>query len=206
MDGQDDKNIRQYDYKNNMKKIKVPIEVSARHLHLSVADVNKLFGNNYKLHKKNDISQTGQFATKEILSVIGPQEKFEKVRIVGPERQQSQLELSITDCYRLGVRPQINVSGDIKGAPQVTVRGPKGRIKVPAIVAKRHLHLSNQDSKKYKLSPGRRVQVKINSQRSIIFDQVIVRIHPTFRFRMHIDTDEANAAGVKAGDMGEMLI
>lgn len=188
-----------------MKKIKVQIEVSARHLHLSVYDARKLFGKDYKWHKKNDISQTGQFASKEVLSVEGPMGKFEKVRIVGPERKQSQMELSVTDCHRLGIKSKVHVSGNITGAPKVVVKGPKGRVKVSAIVAQRHLHLSQKDSKKYKLRKGQRVKVKVGGKRSVVFNEVIIRVHPTFRFRMHIDTDEANAAGVKSGDKAEII-
>ncbi len=188
-----------------MNTIKVIVEVSARHIHLSRRDINRLFGRGYQLQVKNSISQTGQFATVETVGLKGPKNEFKKIRIVGPERKKSQIELAVTDCFYLGIKPVYHISGDTKGAPKLEVIGPKGSVKIPAIVPLRHIHISDQEAKKYGLENKQKVKVKISGQRAVIFDKVVVRVHPTFRFRLHLETDEGNAAGVKTGDKGLVI-
>lgn len=189
-----------------MKKIKVPVEVSARHIHISSRDAKKLFGAKYVLHKKNDISQTGQFATKETVDLKGTKKTFWQVRIVGPEREKSQIELSVTDCFMLGIPPVFHVSGDTKKAPLLEVIGLVGKVKVPAIVPLRHIHISDQEAKKLKLKNKQKVMVRISGARSLVFHDVVIRVHPSFRLRLHLDTDEGNAAGMQKGAYGEILL
>jgi putative phosphotransacetylase len=189
-----------------MKIIKVPIEISARHVHLSVRDAKKLFGAGYSFHKKNDISQTGQFATKEIVAIKGLRQSFAKIRIVGPERSASQIELSVTDCFTLGIKPVFHISGNTNKAPKLVVIGPKGQVRLPAIVPLRHIHISDWQAKRFKLKNKQTVLVKVGNVRELVFHKVIVRVHPTFRFRLHLDTDEGNAAGLKSGDVGEIVL
>jgi len=188
-----------------MKPFKVEVEVSARHLHLSRHDIDKLFGVGYQLQIKNKISQTGQYATVEILSVKGPKNSYKKIRIVGPERTSSQIELAVTDCFYLGIKPVFHISGDTKGAPKLEVVGPKGKVRIPAIVPLRHIHISDKEALKFGLKNKQKVKVKIGGSRALIFEKVVVRVHPTFRFRLHLETDEANAASVKSGDKGEVI-
>ncbi len=187
-------------------KIKIPIEISARHLHLSEQDKDKLFGKNYQLKKYKNISQTGQFATKERVKIIGNKKSSYKMRIVGPVRPNSQIELSVTDCFFLGIKPVFKVSGNTKGAPKLKIKGPKGVASVPAIVAMRHIHISDSLAKKYRLKNKQKVKVKISGIRGLVLDNVIIRVHPTFVFRLHLDTDEANAAGIKHNTRGEIII
>lgn len=188
-----------------MRPIKVEVEVSARHLHLSRRDIDKLFGVGYQLQIKNKISQTGQFATVEVVNVKGPKNIYKKIRIVGPERANSQVELAVTDCFYLGIKPVFHISGNTKGAPKLEVIGPKGVVKIPAIVPLRHIHISDKEAIKYGLKNKQQVKVKIPGIRAVIFEKVIVRVHPTFRLRLHLETDEGNAAGVKSGVKGEII-
>ncbi len=188
------------------KVVTVKVEVSARHLHLTQAAIDKLFGKGYKIHKLKDISQKGQFASREVLQVKGAKGKIDKVRIVGPTRPYCQFELSVSDCRSLGIKPTLRVSGDVKNAPLVTVVGPKGRVKVPAIVAWRHLHIPPSKAKELGLNNKQIIKVRIGGDRGLVFDKVVVRVHPTFRFRLHLDTDEGNASLVQASTKAELLI
>ncbi len=189
----------------SFKLVKAKVEVSARHLHLTKEAVEKLFGKGYRLRKLKDISQTGQFATRETLEVRGPKGKFEQVRIVGPERDRSQFELSITDCRQLGIKPALHISGEVKGAPFVKVKGPKGEIKVPAIVAWRHLHISTRKAKELGLANRQFIKVRVGGERGVVFERVVVRVHPTFKLRLHLDTDEGNACGAGKSTQAELI-
>ncbi len=188
-----------------MKPIRVEVEVSAKHIHLSKSDVDKLFGKNYQLTKKNSISQTGQFATRETVDLRTSKNEFKKIRIVGPVRNSSQIELSVTDCFKLGLKPVFHVSGNTTNAPRVLVVGPKGKVMVPAIVPLRHIHISDREAKRYGLKNKQVVKVKVAGNREVLFAKVVVRVHPTFNFRLHLDTDEGNAAGVKLKTKGEII-
>ncbi|MFA6271973.1 MAG: phosphate propanoyltransferase [Patescibacteria group bacterium] len=170
-------------------------EVSARHIHLSQKDLEKLFGKNHQLKKLKDLSQPHQFATNETLTVKGEHGIFPKVRIIGPIRSKTQVELSITDCYSLGIKPSIQVSGQVKSASQVVLKGPKGQVVVSAIVAMRHLHLSEKQAKVWKYKHGKKISVLIKGERSVILNNVVVRVGD-FNTRLQLDTDEGNAVGL----------
>lgn len=188
--------------------MKIPIEVSARHLHLCQDDMDKLFGKNHELEIKKNISQPGQFAAAETLTIESSGKKIEDVRIVGPIRKHSQVEISLTDAYHLDVFPPIRLSGDIEGTPGITLVGPKGKINLQngLIVAKRHLHISPQDAQKLHLKHKDSISIKTTGERSVVFNQVIVRSKEgEDELSFQLDTDEANAAGVKNGDVGEIV-
>ena len=193
-----------------MQKIshKVPIEVSARHAHLTVEIIEKLFGKNYKLSPLKDLSQPGQFAAKETVDIIGPKSEIKKVRVIGPCRLFNQVEVSMTDGYKLGDVPPVRVSGDIVGTPGILVRGPKGEVKLDKglICAQRHIHVSPKEAKELGLGHRQRVAVEIFGSRPLIFKDVIVRIDSNFRLAFQVDTDEGNAADVGLGDYGELII
>ena len=178
-----------------MRKVKA--EISARHLHISQAHLEKLFGKGYKLKVMDELSQPGEFAAKEKVEVKGPKGTF-MVRIVGPVRKQTQIELAYSDGRILGLRPELRVSGDLKGSPGgATLKGPKGSVKLTTgiIIAKRHLHISKEDAKKWKIRNGQKLKARVGGSRGLIFDQIVARVGD-YQTRIHLDTDEANAAGL----------
>ena len=189
------------------KKIKVPIEISARHAHLSREDLDDLFGEGYELKHAKELSQLGQFASKETIDIIGPKSVIKNIRIIGPCRPKTQIEISKTDGYALGDIPPIRVSGDVVGSPGVIVRGPRGeiRIKEGLIAALRHIHVSLVEAKEHGLVDRQRVSVEVKGRRALIFRDVIVRTNSNFRLSFQIDTDEGNAADVEMGDEGELV-
>lgn len=170
-------------------------EVSARHIHLSQKDLVKLFGKNFKLTKLKDISQPGEFAAKETLVVKGARDYFPKVRIVGPVRQKTQVELSMTDCYFLGIKPVVQASGQVRKASKVSLQGPHGQVLAQAIVAMRHLHISREQAKLWKYKNGQKIAIMVKGERSAILENVLVRVG-NFKTHIHLDTDEANALGL----------
>lgn len=192
-----------------MKAIKVKVEISARHVHLSQPDLEKLFGKDYKLEPIKELSQEGEFAAKETITLIGPKRKIENFRIVGPVRKKTQVELAYTDCFYLGIDAPLRLSGDLAGSGKAKLIGPVGEVDLEegVIVAKRHLHINQQEADKLGLKNDDVVKVKVKGERGLVFDNVIVRIKPTFRMSVHLDTDEANAAGLgKVCGFGELLI
>jgi putative phosphotransacetylase len=192
---------------NNQTKLEVPIAVSNRHIHLSKEHVERLFGRNYQLNKWKDLSQPGQFASKETVTLIGPKGRIEKVRVLGPARGDTQIEISLFDGYTLGITPPIRDSGDIEGTPSVTIQGPRGQLKVDQglICAARHIHMNPDDATRFQVTNGQRVQVKVTGQRGVIFDNVLIRVSAKYRLEMHIDVDEANAAQIKNGHLGLLI-
>ncbi|AEF93928.1 Propanediol utilization protein [Desulfotomaculum nigrificans CO-1-SRB] len=182
--------------------IPVPVGISARHIHLSQEHVDILFGPGYELKKYKDLSQPGQYACEETLTVVGPKGVIEKVRVLGPLRKQSQVELSISDCFKLGIRAPLRDSGDLAGSASVTLVGPVGSItlKEGAIIAARHIHMHTSDAEKYGLEDGDRIYVRAKGPRGIIFGDVLVRVSDKFKLEMHVDTDEGNAVGLRNGD------
>ena len=174
----------------------IPVGVSNRHLHLCKEDFDILFPH-MELTKKKDLKQIGEFASDQTVSLIGPKGRIDKVRILGPLRSQSQVEVSLTDARQLGVNPPIVQSGQLDRAVPITIQTEFGTIEKPiCIVAKRHIHMSLDDAKRLHVSDGQSVQVQIESnERTTIFDDVIVRAKPNFVLEIHIDTDEANACG-----------
>ncbi len=189
-----------------MKK-EVLVETSARHVHVSRADLDILFGEGYELTKKKDLSQPGQFACEERVAVVGAKGQFPAVSILGPVRPASQVELSLTDARSIGVTAPVRESGDIAGSGACKLVGPKGEVELECgvIAAKRHIHATPADAEKYGVEDKQIVKVKIESAggRSLVFDDVVVRVNPNFALAMHIDTDEANAA--LPTTMGEII-
>ncbi len=181
------------------------VETSARHVHLSQSDLETLFGKDAKLTVKKDLSQPGQFACEERVTVVGPKRELKGVSILGPVRPATQVEISLTDARSIGVSAPIRESGDTAGSAGCKLIGPCGEVEIAegVIVAKRHLHITPEDAAKFGVQDKQNIRVKIESeQRSTIFDDVVVRVSPKFGLAMHIDTDEANAAfGLKNGEI-----
>lgn len=177
---------------------KVPVEVSARHLHLDKKTLEKLFGKGYKLTVLEKLSQPDEFAAKETVKVKTEKGTFENVRIVGGLRDNSQFELSKTDAFSLGIDPPIRVSGNIKDTPGVILVGPEGSVKLNegVIIAKRHIHCTPAEAKRLELEDGKEVSVKITGKRELTFHSVVVRVDKNYKLSCHIDTDEGNAAAV----------
>lgn len=186
----------------------IPIGVSARHVHLSQQHLEILFGANYQLKKKSDLSQPGQFAANETVTVVGPKGSLERVRILGPVRSGTQIEVSKTDSVKLGLNPPLRESGNIKGSSPATIVGPEGSIYLAEglIIAQNHIHMAPSDAVRFKLQNGQYVQVKVQGKRPLLFDQVLIRVSPRYQLEMHIDTDEANAALCATGDKGMLYI
>ena len=180
----------------------VPVGVSNRHIHLSTEDLETLFGKGYQLTPIKDLSQPGQFACKEQLTIVGPSLRpIEGVRVLGPVRSSSQVEISRTDSFTLKVKPPVRESGDIKGSAPITIIGPKGTVtlKEGCIIANRHIHMSDEEGNAFGLNDGDYVTVEVNGERRTTFYDVQVRVNKAFRLEMHIDTDDANAAGIGNG-------
>jgi len=184
----------------------VPVGVSARHVHLSPEHVEVLFGRGHRLRLRNWISQVGQFAAEETVTLVGPKGILERVRVLGPARGATQVEISLTDARCLGLAPPVRLSGELAGSPGVLLKGPCGEVELEegVIVAARHIHMHPEDANRLGIHSDV-VRVKAGGERSVIFENVVVRIHPMFRLEMHIDTDEANAAGIKSGDWATIL-
>jgi Propanediol utilization protein len=179
----------------------VPVGVSARHIHLTQEHVETLFGEGYQLTKKKEL-MGGQFASNELVTIVGLKLRaIENVRVLGPVRSKSQLEIAATDAMRLGVKAPIRESGNIAGSAAIAVVGPKGAIylKEGCIIAKRHIHMSPKDAAAAGVYDGDIVSVKVDNERGTIFNQVQIRVDESFTLEMHIDTDEANAAGIRTG-------
>ncbi|MFF2089091.1 phosphate propanoyltransferase [Paenibacillus sp. NPDC058174] len=190
-----------------MEQKLVPIGVSARHIHLSQEHVEILFGEGYTLTEMKPLSQPGQYAANETVEVIGTKGTFPKVRILGPARSNTQLEVSRTDAFSIGVNPPLRESGNIAGSAGVTLRGPKGEVTIAegVIVAARHIHFHTSDAERWGIQDKQLLRVRYGGERGVVFEQVIARVSPDFALDMHIDTDEANAAGVANGSTGEII-
>lgn len=185
---------------------RIPIGISARHVHLTQEHVDELFGKGYQLTKKKEL-MGGQFASNELVTLVGTKLRaIENVRILGPCRKASQVEISKTDCIKLGVKAPIRESGKIEGSAPIAVVGPKGVVYLEegCIVAKRHIHMSPDDAKKFGVTNGQSVKVRFDNDRGGVMEDVIIRVDPTFTLEMHIDTDEANGLGI-GKDMGILI-
>jgi len=188
--------------------LKINIEVSARHIHLSQKDVEKLFGRGYELKKLRDLSQKGEFAVKDKVTVESAGGRIDDVRILGPVRPRTQVEISLTDAYKLKINPPIRLSDDLAGSAGIKVIGPKSSLNLRkgVIVAKRHIHASLADGKKYKIKNNQKVSVLINKgERKLRFDEVVVRVDKDYSLACHIDTDEGNAAGIVKSVKGVII-
>lgn len=185
----------------------VEVEVSARHVHLTKEDVEILFGKGAELHWKRDLSQPGQYLSEERVTLKGKKGTFERVAVLGPVRKATQVELSVSDTVALGVTAPVRESGKLDGAGTVTICGPEGCIidAPAAIVAHNHIHVPVDVAKKLKLADGERVGVQILTERPVTYEDVVIRVSDKFRFKMHIDFDEANAALVKGFTLGRII-
>ncbi len=186
---------------------KVIVETSARHVHLAREHVEILFGAGHQLTFKKDLSQPGQFACEERVTVVGPKNKIERVIVLGPERKASQVEVSLTDARNLGIVAPVRESGDVAGSGACKLVGPCGEVELSegVIVAKRHIHFTPDEAAAAGVEDKEVVMVKIASERTTIFDDVVVRVHPNFSAAMHIDTDESNAACAFGEIYGEII-
>jgi len=180
------------------------VEVSAHHIHLTQEHVEALFGPGHQLTKHADLSQPGQFACKEQLTIVGPKGRIERVRVLGPTRKYSQVEIAMTEQFKVGIHPPIRESGDIEGSPGCTLEGPAGSVAIDkgVICAFRHIHMTPENALSYGVRDKSIVRVRVDGDRELVFGDVLVRVDPSFALAMHIDTDEANAAHVKTGAQG----
>ncbi len=185
----------------------IPINMSNRHIHVSKEHLEILFGEGHELTNIKDLSQPGQYACDEKVDIVGPKSTLKGVRILGPVRPETQIEISMYDARTMGVEAMVRPSGNIKGTPGCTIIGPKGKVEIKegVIVAARHLHLHTSDSEKFGLKDRDIIKVRIGDERAIILENVMVRVHPTFALDMHIDIEEGNAAGLQNSVMGEII-
>lgn len=190
-----------------MNKKTVKLGLSSKHIHITKEDCDTLFGVGYELNRFKWMGQPGQFATVEKVDIIGPKGTLKGVRIIGPVRPECQLEISISDTYKLGIDAIVKDSGDIEGTPGFTIVGPKGEVvkEKGAIVAARHVHLSTEEGREYGLSDGELASVLIPGKRSIILNNCTVRVGDSHKKEMHIDVEEGNAAGAKNDQLGIIL-
>jgi putative phosphotransacetylase len=190
-----------------VRLITVEMEASGRHIHLCRADLDLLFGPGYQLTPTKELSQPGQFACRERVTLSGPKGELRNVVILGPERPQSQAEISLTDAVALGITPPVRISGDIQGSPGITIQNGRREITLTQglIVAKRHIHMTPSDAKRLGLTDGQRVRLAALTARPLIFDDVVMRINDQSATYVHLDYDEANACGFKKGDRGLIL-
>ena len=184
------------------KTMKVITGVSNRHLHLSQADVEILFGEGATLTAIRDLGQPGQYACEEQVNLVGPKSTLKNVRVLGPVRKQTQVEVSLTDSFALGVKPPLRDSGDLAGSAGLTIEGPKGSIVLSegVILAKRHVHFSHEEAAVLQIKDKDIITVTVAGERALVFDKVLARVHETFALEFHVDIDEANAAFLKTGD------
>ena len=186
---------------------RVPVGVSARHIHLCQEDVDTLFGKGYQLTKKKEL-MGGQYACNETVTIVGIKLRaIENVRILGPVRRKTQVEISVTDSFKLGVKAPIRESGDTQSSAAITIVGPKGAVYLEegCIIAKRHIHMSPKDALIAGLKNGDVVSVQSENERGTIFNHVHIRVDDTYTLEMHIDTDEANAASISTGDFVKII-
>jgi len=183
----------------------IEIEASGRHVHLTKAQARILFG--HGLTPSRPLSQPGQFLAQERVTVLGPKGEFQNVAVLGPERKDAQVEISLTDGRILGVEPPIRLSGDVENTPAISLLGPKGRVDLPrgVIAAQRHIHLTPEDGVRLGVRDKQVVRLQTFTRRPCIFEDVVVRIHKEFAPAVHLDYDEANACGFQKGDLGRIL-
>lgn len=184
----------------------IPIGISNRHVHLSYEDINRLFGEGFQLTVMKELLQPGQFASEQKVTLVGPKGVIEDVRVLGPARDKTQAEISVSDCFKLGIKSPIRDSGDLKGSSGLTLIGPKGSVTLDegAIIAARHIHMHSTDAKKFGVKDKDRICVKVSGPRSLVFQEVLVRVSNNYQLEMHVDMDEANAASLKNKDFVEI--
>lgn len=180
----------------------IPVGISNRHVHLSQEDLDVLFGADHQLQELKPLSQPGQFAAEEVVTLVGPKGRIDKVRILGPVRKSTQIEISQTDAIKLGINPPVRDSGDLEGSPGLSLVGPIGEVKQTkgVILACRHIHMPTGDARRFGLSDKDRVDVMTEGDRAVVFKGVLIRVSDSYALEMHLDTDEANAALLRNGD------
>lgn len=190
-----------------MSKLTVPVGLSNRHLHLSKEHIDILFGEGYELTNFKDLSQPGQYAANEKVDIVGAKGTLKGVRVLGPARNETQVEISVTDGFVLGVKPPVRDSGDLDGSPGAKIVGPKGEVEIQKgiIAAARHIHMHTSDAEKFDVKDKDLVQVKVEGKRGLIFNNVLVRVNPNYALEMHVDIDEGNAASLKNGSQVELI-
>lgn len=188
-------------------RLTVELEASGRHVHLSRAHVEALFGPNYQLNRLRDLSQPGQFVCAERVTLVGPKGELTNVVVLGPERAESQVEISLTDAVALGVTPPVRLSGEVQGTPGITLRRGDRELRLDRglMVAKRHIHMTPEDARRFGVENGQAVRLKCLTERPVTFEGVEVRVSPKFATFAHLDYDEANACGFHKGDRGLVL-
>ena len=191
-----------------MESFNVPVGISNRHIHLSQEHIEELFGAGHTLTKTKDLSQPGQYACEETVTIIGPKGTMSGVRVLGPARRESQVELSATDTFKVGVKPPARDSGKLDGTPGLEIEGPKGHAYMDqgVILAARHIHMTPTDAEKYSLKDGDHVRVLVPGVRGGVFEHVLVRVNANYALDMHIDTDEGNAFSLVNGQQLEVLV
>lgn len=203
---QDNKGLNKDLWQSRNKNL-IPVGVSNRHVHLSREDLFKLFGEYAELTKFRDLSQPGQYACEERVTLVGPKGVIENVRILGPTRDKTQVELLLSDCIKLGIKAPIRDSGDLIGSAGITIVGPKGAVTLTegVIVAARHVHMHTTDAAWFGVKDGDRVSIKTTGIRGLVFNEVLIRVSDKYKLEMHIDYDEANAANVSNNDLVEII-
>jgi propanediol utilization protein len=187
------------------KAVFVELEASGRHVHVTEAEAQRLFG--HGLTPKRPLSQPGQYLANERVTVIGPKGEFQNVAVLGPERKEAQVEISLTDGRSLGITPPIRPSGDVQGSPGAILQGPRGRVELKqgVIAAQRHIHMTPQKAAHFGVRDKQVVRLQTFTQRPVVFEDVVVRVSEDFANYAHLDYDEANACGFAAGDLGRIL-
>ncbi len=189
-------------------RVKIPVEISARHIHLCKSDLATLFGKGCRLTKQKELTQPGQFAAEETVGIRLGDKEIPNVRVVSPLRSKTQVEISLTDAYNLGLRPVVRASGDLQGTPGILLIGPKAELALRqgVMVALRHLHASPAEAKKFGLKSNGMVAVRVRGKRAVTFHNVRVRVKNGYKLSMHVDTDEGNAAGITSQSFGELIL
>lgn len=190
-----------------MSKNMVPVGLSNKHIHLSQEHMDILFGEGFELTKMKDLSQPGQFAANEKVDVAGPKGTLKGVRILGPVRGETQIEISLTDSFVLGVNPPVRDSGDLADSPGAKIIGPKGEVEIDkgVIAAARHIHMHTSDAEAFGVADKDIVSVRVDGKRGLTFDNVLIRVNKNYALEMHVDVDEGNAASLKNGSLVEII-
>ena len=188
-----------------MDRIFVKLEASGRHVHVTREQAMTLFG--HPLTRQRDLSQPGQFLSRERVTVVGPKGKFENVAVLGPERKEAQVEISLTDGKTLGITPPVRPSGSVKDSPGAVLVGLWGKVEIPqgVIAAQRHIHMTPEDGARFGVKDKQAVRLRTYTDRPVIFEDVVVRVSPDYATYVHLDYDEANACGFRNGDLGRIL-
>lgn len=185
----------------------VPVEVSGRHVHLTQADVEALYGPGHTLTHKRDLSQPGQFLAEERISIVTAKGVFHNVAVLGPVRSHTQVEISMTDARTLGLKPPVRQSGDTKGCPAVCLLAGDRMVlaEESVMVAQNHIHMTPEDARRYGVTDGQIVKVQMQTGRPLTFDQVVIRVREDYALAMHIDSDESNACAFQKGETGRLV-